>query len=355
MFKAADGNVFVGADFSQQEPRLLAAYSGDNAMIDAYKQNKDLYATIASQVYNNNYDDNREFYPDGTPNPEGKKRRTSVKSLLLGIMYGRGAASIAEQLNCSAKEAQKFIDDFYTGFPAVKQWVDKTEEDAKKNGYVEDFWGRRRRLPDIQLEKYEVTSKVQKSNFNPLLHTKGVCSDDSSKIIEYKNLLEKARSKKDVDAIKTKALTEGISIKDNTGFVSQAQRQCVNARVQGGAASMTKIAMRKIFDNQELRKLGFKLVLQIHDEVIGDCPKETAEEAGELLSSIMRTAVADRIRVPFKCDVDISPCWYYNDFRDIIKQDYDKFISENTATAFTRLCEKYTECTSEQLKLFIQP
>lgn len=339
---------------SQQEPRLLAAYSNDDAMIDAYKQNKDLYSTIASQVYNNKYEDNQEFHSDGTPNPEGKKRRTSVKSLLLGIMYGRGAASIAEQLKCSTREAQKFVDDFYTGFPAVKKWVDKTEEDAKKNGYVEDFWGRRRRLPDIQLEKYEVKSKNAQSNFNPLLFTSGVFTQEDSKIASYKKQLESARSKKDVDAIKSKALAEGISIRDNTGFVSQAQRQCVNARVQGGAASMTKIAMRKIFDNQELRKLGFKLVLQIHDEVIGECPKETAEKAGELLSTIMKTAVADKIRVPFKCDVDISPCWYYNDFRDIIKEDYDEFIKNLDADkAFNKLKEKYSECTDEQLHQFL--
>lgn len=87
MFKAADGCVFCGSDFSQQEPRLLSAYSNDKAMIQAYKDDKDLYAMIASKIYNNNYDDNREFYPDGTQNPEGKKRRTSVKSLLLGRLF----------------------------------------------------------------------------------------------------------------------------------------------------------------------------------------------------------------------------------------------------------------------------
>lgn len=79
-------NVFVGADFSQlqQEPRLLSAYSNDDTMIDAYKQNKDLYATIAAGVYKNDYWDNMEHRQDGSPNPEGKKRRSNCKSLLLG-------------------------------------------------------------------------------------------------------------------------------------------------------------------------------------------------------------------------------------------------------------------------------
>ena len=80
-------HTFVGSDFSQvtqQEPRLLSQYSQDRNMIDAYKEGKDLYATIASGVYKMGYWDCMEHHEDGTPNPEGKKRRGSVKSLLLG-------------------------------------------------------------------------------------------------------------------------------------------------------------------------------------------------------------------------------------------------------------------------------
>ena len=84
MFKASDGCVMVGADFSQQEPRLLSGYSQDENMINAYKAGKDLYATIASKIYHNDYWDNMEHLEDGTPSPEGKKRRSSVKGLLLG-------------------------------------------------------------------------------------------------------------------------------------------------------------------------------------------------------------------------------------------------------------------------------
>ena len=101
MFCAAPGCVFVGADFSQQEPRILSAYSQDPEMIGAYKAGKDLYATIAMGVYKNGYWDNMEHHEDGSPNPDGKKRRSSCKSLLLGLMYGRGAASIAEQIGSS--------------------------------------------------------------------------------------------------------------------------------------------------------------------------------------------------------------------------------------------------------------
>lgn len=69
---------------SQQEPRILSAFSLDDNMLNAYKEGKDLYATIASSVYKTKYEDNKEFYPDGTPNPEGDKRRSSCKAILLG-------------------------------------------------------------------------------------------------------------------------------------------------------------------------------------------------------------------------------------------------------------------------------
>lgn len=84
IFVPAPGKALVGADFSQQEPRLLASYAKDKTMLDAYKHDKDLYATIASQVYHNNYEDNLQEFPDGSINVEGKKRRSNCKTVLLG-------------------------------------------------------------------------------------------------------------------------------------------------------------------------------------------------------------------------------------------------------------------------------
>ena len=78
-------------------------------MLQAYRDGKDLYAIIAQQAFHNGYWDNMEHYEDGSPNPEGKKRRGIAKTLLLGIMYGRGCASIADQIGCSIPEAQKII------------------------------------------------------------------------------------------------------------------------------------------------------------------------------------------------------------------------------------------------------
>ena len=352
MFRASDGDVFVGADFSQQEPRLLSAYSNDDTMIDAYKQNKDLYATIAAGVYKNDYWDNMEHRQDGSPNPEGKKRRSNCKSLLLGIMYGRGAPSIAEQIHSTVEEAQQIINDFYKQFPKVKEWTEKTEKDAKVTGYVEDLWGRRRRLPDILLPKYTVKSTKTSTEFNPILYTQGKVNNSSAALVEsYKKKLSKVKSRNDYQKIQQEAERDGIYIVDNGAFISQAERQCVNARIQGGAASMTKVCMRKVFDDDELNRLGAKLVLQIHDEVIVECPKQNAEAVMSRLTYVMKTSVADKVQVPFKCDGYIVNCWYEDDFGDILKQELQKLIASGTSKeeSFSKLLKEHSELTSEQL------
>jgi len=352
MFRAADGDVFVGADFSQQEPRLLSAYSNDDMMIDAYKQNKDLYATIAAGVYKNDYWDNMEHRQDGSPNPEGKKRRSNCKSLLLGIMYGRGAPSIAEQIHSTVEEAQQIINDFYKQFPKVKEWTEKTEKDAKVTGYVEDLWGRRRRLPDILLPKYTVKSTKTSTEFNPILYTLGKVNNSSAALVEsYKKKLSKVKSRNDYQKIQQEAERDGIYIVDNGAFISQAERQCVNARIQGGAASMTKVCMRKVFDDEELNRLGAKLVLQIHDEVIVECPKQNSEAVMNRLTYVMKTSVADKVQVPFKCDGYIVNCWYEDDFGDILKQEMQKLIESGMSKeeSFSKLLKEHSELTSEQL------
>ena len=324
-------------------------------MINAYKQGKDLYATIAMGVYKNGYWDNMEKHEDGTPNPDGKKRRSNCKSLLLGIMYGRGVASIAEQTKSTIEEAQKIIDDFYKSFPKVKTWTEETQEFAKKNGYVEDLWGRRRRLPDITLPKYQIKD-LNKTNiladFNPFLGCSNRVDNTSSKLIEsYSKQLSKVKNRKDYEVIKDKALKENIEIHDNSGFIAQAERQCVNARIQGGAATMTKISMIKIYHDKELNDLGFKLLVNVHDELIGECPIENADKVAERLCYVMRTSVQDTCQVPFKCDPDISPCWYLNDYQDVVRQEFTNLLCEySKQEAFDIMVKKRPESTIEQLK-----
>jgi DNA polymerase I-like protein with 3'-5' exonuclease and polymerase domains len=360
LFSASEGHVLVGSDFSQQEPRLLSMYSQDDNMINAYKQGKDLYATIAMGVYDNDYWDNMEFTDETktVANPEGKKRRSSVKPLLLGIMYGRGVKSIAEQIGRSTKEAQKMVDDFYDSFPNVKKWVTETETFAKEFGYVEDLWGRRRRLPDIQLPPYEVKFKDARlnksdSNFNPLFGSKGLIQKQKSPvIIKYEDMLSKCRDRDSVNKVIQQAAQESVVIKNNNGFISQAQRQCVNARIQGGAATMSKKAMINVYNDEILNKLGFRLLLAVHDELIGECPEEHSEEVANRLCEVMKNSALPECTVPFKCDPTIEKSWYYTDYSDNINEKYKKLIDSGVdeISALNTICTENYECTEQQLK-----
>lgn len=338
-------------------------------MINAYKQGKDLYATIASGVYNNEYRLNLEYAtnPDGSAQLdengekilylEGKKRRSNCKKLLLGIMYGMGPSKIAEDIGGTVKEAQKIIDDFYTGFPKVKKWMDDTRDSAKRLGYVEDIWGRRRRLPDIQLPRFEISLKDESKsnlpiNFNPILGTKGIITKQKSPaLVKYENLLESSKNKRDVESLKTQAALEGVIIKENGGFIAQAERQCVNARIQGGAASMSKRAMIKVHHDPILNELGFKLCLAVHDELIGQCPEENAEKASQRLADLMKVAAEPEVKVPFKCDPSIEPVWYYADYSASVKEHYEDKLAKGLSkeAALSEIFIDHCECTEQQI------
>ena len=275
-------------------------------------------------------------------------------------MYGRGPASIADQIGASVQEANKIIQDFYNGFPKVKQWMDKTVEDCRRNGYVEDFWGRRRRLPDIQLPQFQITDLNESKNatdINPLLGSKGLVTKvENPKIAQYREELTSARGYNQVNAIKQRALADRIHIHDNGGFISQAERQSVNARVQGGAATMSKLAMIKVYRSSELRRLGFKMLLQVHDELIGECPEENVEAVSELLTSIMKDAAKPVVQIPFKCDADISKCWYYSDNKDMMREKFEDMINSGMLkqTAFSKLLEEYSEYGEDVLRDFLE-
>lgn len=313
MFIAGEGNVIIGGDFSQQEPRCLAHMSQDEHMIQAYLDGKDLYSTIASKLYNMPYDECKEFRPDGTVNPDGKNRRSSVKPILLGIMYGRGVTSIAEQMNISKEEAQQVINDFYNQFPKVKGFVDFAQENAREYGFVETAWGRKRRLPNIQLDPIEIT--VENPNlvdtFNPLDFSSTRNTEVSDEVyFKYLKLMNRAFGREAKEKIKQMAKDEGYKLVDNGGYIADVQRQCVNSIIQGSAADMTKIAMIQIHDNKRLQELGYKLIIPVHDEVLGVCPKENAKEVRDILEHIMVHVVDGKFEIPMKTDIECTYRWY---------------------------------------------
>lgn len=372
LFRSSSGYRIIGSDYSSQEPRTAAHYSQDQSMIDAYNSGKDLYAVIAQNVYKNKYEDNLEFYPAGTKlqiegktvicgnktniNKQGKERRTNCKSILLGILYGRGAASVAEQIGKTKEEAQEIIDKFYNGFPKVKAWIDKTQEDACKVGYVEDFAGRRRHLPDLLLPKYNIGLKETVSDnvmFNPFLNCEDKKDDKTSALItKYNKLLDNIRSRRDFNDIQSRASAEGLSIKDNTGFISQAERQAVNSRVQGGAATLTKVALINLYNDPILKDLGAFLINTVHDEILMEVPEKNSVEAAKRLAQVMIDSAKKYLpEIPMKCDTYNTPVWYLDEFFTVVQNEFKTMIAEGDTEekAFDKMVETRTESTVSQL------
>lgn len=141
LFVAPEGFVIIGGDFSQQEPRLLAHFSKEQALIDAYNNGQDLYATMASTLWNLPLEECGD----------GSKYRKMMKFGVLSVMYGTGAKTLAGQLGITEAEAQQFIDDFYVTFKDVATWIEANKAYARKYGFV---WMigeyRKRRLPQAQ-------------------------------------------------------------------------------------------------------------------------------------------------------------------------------------------------------------
>lgn len=317
MFKATDGYVLMSSDYSQQEPKVMTQMCGDPKMIDAYKHGKDLYAEIAALSFNTTYENCLEFRPDGTTNPEGKNRRSQAKSILLGVLYGRGVPSIAEQLGTSTKKAQAIKDSVFKGFPAIPKFEADSLRMGEALGYVTTLWGRKRRLPDLQLDEFEFKWKdgappdddpLSFDAMNPPEYDDSEVPEEIQK--KYLRVLKQARGIKEKRKIYDRALSEGIKIVDNGGKIADAQRQCVNARIQGSAADMSKLAMIKVGNDKRLKELGFRLLIPVHDELIAECPEENAKECSEIFARLMGEAAESKLNIPISCDVEITKVWY---------------------------------------------
>ena len=314
MFTASEGCLLMSADFSQQEPKCLAALckrDGDPQMYDTFMAGKDIYAEIASKSFHKPYEECLEFRADGSTNKEGKERRSQAKTILLGVLYGRGEDSIAEQLNCSVAEAQSIKESVFKGFPAIKQFERESLDFAYDYGYVTTVCGRKRRLPDLMLDEYEFKWVDDTPRAGDALDFDDVSNDVPDELQDkWWNRLMKAKPWDKRKIFEQANNQDGIWIIDNGKKIADATRQCVNSRIQGSAADLTKLAMIEICGNKVLKALGFKLLLQIHDEVIGECPEENIKECSRLLAEIMSHAAEKILEMPIKCDVEITKEWY---------------------------------------------
>ena len=317
MFVASPGYVLMSSDYSQQEPKVMTQMCKDQKMIQAYQKGKDLYAEIAALSFNTTYENCLEFRPDGTTNPEGKERRTQAKSILLGVLYGRGVPSIAEQLKVSTKKAQTIKDSVFKGFPAIPKFEKDSLAMAEELGYVTTLWGRKRRLPDLQLPEYEFRWKdgaprdddpLDFEDMNPPEEDVEYEVPEETQRYYLKKLRKVWGSQK--QAIFKEANEEGIWIVDNGMKIAEATRQCVNARIQGSAADMSKLAMIKVGEDEQLKSWGFRLLIPVHDELIAECPEKNAKKCSERFARLMSEAAEEKLTIPIKCDVEITKAWY---------------------------------------------
>lgn len=234
VFVAKDGCVFMDADYSQIELRILAHMSKDQKLIEAYESHEDIHAITASQVF-------------GVPfNEVTPLQRRNAKAVNFGIVYGISAFGLSRDLSISKKEAAQYIDQYFATYPGVKTYLDACVELAKKEGFSETLYKRRRPIPELA-----------SSNF----------------------------------------MTRSFG-----------ERVAMNAPIQGTAADIIKIAMIKVYEGLNEAGLKTRLILQIHDELLLEVPEEEVEQARQILQTAMESA-AD-LAVKLEIDLHTGKNWY---------------------------------------------
>ena len=142
VFIPADGWCFTDADYSQIELRILASMSGDEALIEAYRENRDIHRTTAAKVFHTPYEEVSDL------------QRRNAKAVNFGIVYGISSFGLSQNLSISRAEAQEYIESYFAMFPGVKRFLDKEVDDAKQNGYSVTYFGRRRPVPELKSSNY---------------------------------------------------------------------------------------------------------------------------------------------------------------------------------------------------------
>lgn len=270
-FSAPPGHSLIVADFSQLEYRLLAHFSQDPKLIRMFKEGWDMHSLTAYNIFPHIQAevDQRfgglcteglnwlaEQYPDD---------RKKAKTLNFEIIYGVGAGKLADQLRITKEAAQAMIDGWFTGYAYVKAWMDRVKNEARSQGYGRTLWGRYRK-PDL----------------TRLLH----------------NCQPGCRYRKVYDGRERRC-----------GIQGEEERTFVNALIQGSAADMAQKAMINIDNCAELRTLGVVLIMQVHDELIFECPKRNVARAIELIRPLMEQPFGRPLRVAMPVSIGKGPTW----------------------------------------------
>ena len=234
VFKPAEGCVYIDADYSQIELRVLAHISGDKNMIEAFNNGEDIHRQAASRVF-------------GIPMEDvTKEQRSDAKAVNFGIVYGISEYGLGMQLGIPQKKAKQYIEQYLEKYEGIKSFMDNISEEAKEKGYVETLYHRRRYVPELQSNNFMVRSF--------------------------------------------------------------GKRVAMNTPIQGTAADIMKIAMIKVINELKEKNMKSKIVLQVHDEMMIEAPKEEAEKVKEILKRNMENVI--ELKVPLVVDVIEANNWY---------------------------------------------
>jgi len=228
-----EGCLFLSADYSQIELRLMAHFSQDEHMLAAFRSGQDIHAATAAKIY-------------GLPIEQiSKDQRRKAKTANFGIIYGISAFGLAQQLDCSRAEAKQLIDDYFAAFPRVIQYIESQKELARQRGYAETLFGRKRYLPDINSQ--------------------------------------------------------------NATVRSFAERNAVNAPIQGTAADIIKMAMVSIHRRLKEEHLRAQMIMQVHDELNFNVPAAEVDRVREIVVSEMQNAV--HLSIPLIAECGVGNNW----------------------------------------------
>lgn len=233
VFQPKEGCVFLDADYSQIELRVLAHMSKDQDLIDAYLKHQDIHRSTASKVFHTSYEEVTDL------------QRRNAKAVNFGIVYGISSFGLGQDLNIPKKEAQAYIDQYFATYPAVKEFINGLVSRAKKHGYSETMFGRRRPMPEI------ASSNFAQRSFG--------------------------------------------------------ERVAMNAPIQGTAADIIKAAMIRVAGRLKKEELKSKIVLQVHDELLVEALEEEKEQVKQILLEEMPKAVT--LSVPLEVEVMEGMDW----------------------------------------------
>ena len=225
--------VFFSADYSQIELRIMAHLSGDTNMIEAFREGDDIHAATAAKVYKISLEE------------VTREQRSKAKTANFGIIYGISVFGLAERMNVPRSEAKELIEGYFQTYPQIKEFMDKSIEKARENGYIETVFGRKRFLPDITSHN---------------------------------------------------AVVRGY-----------AERNAINAPIQGSAADIIKVAMVNIYHRFLEENLRSKMILQVHDELNFSVYPEEKEKVQQIVIEEMEKAYA--MQVPLRADCGWGKNW----------------------------------------------